>query len=93
MSCPAITTDTKFGNYERYRPGDPKQQGCASPPYIGRPLFYGKNTSNDTPLFAVLDFEHYKIARSATWIATATALALGIGLAVVLLKRKKTTFI
>lgn len=79
-TCGPISDSDKLGAYEQYRPNDPQIKGCTAPRYMGKPRFFGKNSTNDTPLFVALDFEHYQIARTGMAIATATAVILGIAL-------------
>lgn len=90
MSCPAVGDDAKLGVYEQYRPNDPQQKGCAQPVHIGKPRFFGKNTTSNVPLYVAMDFEQYNIARTGMMVASAAAIVLGITLAVVLIKKKRT---
>ena len=85
-ACTPIGDDAKLGIYEQY---GPQLKGCAAPQYMGKPRFFGKNATNDTPLYVAIDFEHYQIARTGMAIATSAAVILGISLCVVLMKKKK----
>ena len=89
MACAPIGDDAKLGIYEQYRPNDPQQKGCTAAPYMGKPRFFGKNSTTNTPLYVALDFEHYQIARTGMAIAATAAVILGISLSIVLLKKKK----
>lgn len=79
-ACAPIGDADRLGSYDQYRPNDPQMKGCAAPRYMGKPRFFGKNSTNDTPLFVALDFEHYQIARTGMFIATGAAVVLAIAL-------------
>ena len=87
-TCGPISDGDKLGSYAQYRPNDPKMGGCIAPRYMGKPRFFGKS-SNDTPLFVALDFEHYQIARTGMAIATGVAIILGVALAYKMTKRTR----
>lgn len=88
-TCGPISDGDKLGAYDQYRPNDPQMKGCSAPRYMGKPRFFGKNSTNDTPLFVALDFEHYQIVRTGMAIATGAAIILAIALAYKMAKKTR----
>ena len=87
-TCAPATPQTLFGTYGLY---DDSKPGCdnAAALLLGKPVFYGKNNANRQPLFVVLDYEHFKIARSGMVVASGAALVLGVTALVLAIKLAK----
>ena len=86
MSCAPIGDTDSLGQYLSY---SDKIPACAAT-YMGRPRFFGRNVSNNKPLFVALDFEHYQIARGGMAIATSATIILGVALIYISMKKKKS---
>lgn len=86
-TCAPITPATLFGTYELY---DDSKPGCDNVEgLMTKPLFYGKNNKNHQPLFVVMCYENFKIARSGMIIASGAAVVLGVTSIVLAIKLMK----
>jgi hypothetical protein len=88
MACSRITTSSLLGNIPLF---DATKPGCdnADDLVLQKPLFFGKNNANQQPIFAVMDYERFKISRTGMMIASASALILGIATIVLAVKLHK----
>ena len=85
--CDQLAQDVKLGQYSQFTVEQPRCRGRVQ---IGRPLFFGKNSSGKRPLFVALDYEQYNIAKTGMFIASGTAIALGVALIVSVMGKRRS---
>jgi hypothetical protein len=87
-NCSPLTAASLLGSYGLY---DTSKPGCdrASEFAIGKPMFFGKNNVTNDPMFAVIDFENFKIAKTGMIVASCIAAALGVTTIILAIKLNK----
>ena len=89
--CTPLNAASKLGSFPLYNPDDKIKPCCQDRRacLLGVPVFFGKGPDNK-PLFAVVDYDQFKIAKRGTVVATVAASVFGIAAVVLLYKNMKS---